>query len=200
MTTRPADGDTGMHLPERAKKFEWNFNTIIQLIGLVVTLAAMLIGGAIGYAALRASDERMQDEITGILTRMSEAEEKAIREDAKAETERKERMKIYQDQLLAVQTQISQIPPLTFNTTRALEAAADGRRATDTLGTKLDTLADNVNKLSSQVMVVTSKLDDLRGSAQKMYFKMPIMKQGMDEKREAFDAAPGTVGAKLARQ
>lgn len=189
-----------MHLPERAKKFEWNFNTIMQLIGLFVTIATMLVCGGIGYAALTSSDAKMQDEITSILNRMAQAEEGARRDDIKAEEARKETNKAYQDQLIAVQAQMAQIPPLSFQSTRALEAAADSRRATDTLGSKLDTVIDNVSKLSSQVMVVTSKLDDLRGSGQKMYFKTPITGPTPNEKREAFDPATNKVRPELARQ
>ncbi|NTF87477.1 hypothetical protein G6L46_10105 [Agrobacterium rhizogenes] len=85
------------------------------------------------------------------------------------------------------QQQVSQIPPLSFQTTRALEATAENKkgieaansridRVVETFGGKLDTAIDNINKVATQVQVLSSKLDDIQGRADKTMFKTPVMR------------------------
>ena len=83
--------------------------------------------------------------------------------------------------------QVSQIGPLSFQTTRALEAAAENKKATEltnaridrvveSLGGKLDTAIDSINKVGTQVQVLSSKLEDMQGRADKTLFRTPIVR------------------------
>lgn len=99
--------------------------------------------------------------------------------------DRKESSKSNQDTLAVMQQQIAQIPPISFQTTRALEATAENKkgieaanaridRVVESFGGKLDTAIDNINKVATQVQVLSSKLDDMQGRADKTIFKMPV--------------------------
>ncbi|MBB3402990.1 hypothetical protein [Rhizobium sp. BK347] len=83
--------------------------------------------------------------------------------------------------------QVSQIGPLSFQTTRSLEAAAENKKATEltnaridrvveSLGGKLDTAIDSINKVGTQVQVLSSKLEDMQGRADKTLFRTPIVR------------------------
>lgn len=90
-------------------------------------------------------------------------------------------------QLTDMQQQIAQITPLTFQTTRATEAGAENKKAieltntridrvVEALGGKLDTMIDSVNKVSTQVQVLSSKLEDMQGKTDKTLFRTPIVR------------------------
>lgn len=87
----------------------------------------------------------------------------------------------------STQQQVSQIPPLSFQTTRALEATAENKkgieaansridRVVESFGGKLDTAIDNINKVATQVQVLSSKLDDMQGRADKTMFRTPVVR------------------------
>lgn len=87
----------------------------------------------------------------------------------------------------STQQQVAQIAPLSFQTTRALEAAAENKkgieaanirtdRVVESFGGKLDTVIDNVNKVATQVQVLGSKLDDIQGRPDKTLFRTPIVR------------------------
>lgn len=103
-------------------------------------------------------------------------------------SDRKDRLKDYQATLTSMQHDIAQIQPLSFQTTRALEAAAENKKATEatndridrvveSFGGKLDSVLDNVAKLSTQVQVLGSKLDDMQGKSQHTEFTLPAMRR-----------------------
>ncbi|NTJ63755.1 hypothetical protein G6M50_36985 [Agrobacterium rhizogenes] len=92
-----------------------------------------------------------------------------------------------QKALDATAQQVSQVGPLSFQTTRALEAAAENKKATEmtnaridrvveSLGGKLDTAIDSINKVGTQVQVLSSKLEDMQGKADKTFFRTPIVR------------------------
>lgn len=83
--------------------------------------------------------------------------------------------------------QVSQIGPLSFQTTRALEAAAENKKAleltnnridrvVESLGGKLDTAIDSINKVGTQVQVLSSKLEDIQGRPDKTLFRTPVVR------------------------
>jgi chromosome segregation ATPase len=85
------------------------------------------------------------------------------------------------------QQQVSQITPLSFQTTRALEAAAENKkgieaanaridRVVESFGGKLDAITESVNKVATQVQVLSSKLDDMQGKADKTLFRTPVVR------------------------
>lgn len=158
-----------MQFPQRSKKFEWNFNTIVMIISMITGLVVTSIGWGITYADMRNDNRDLQKQISEINLR--------IEKDA---TDRKA-------QFSDVQQQLAQIGPLTFQTTRATEAGAENKKAIevtndridrviDTLGKKLDTAIDNINKVGTQVQVLSSKLEDMQGKADKTIFRTPILK------------------------
>ena len=84
--------------------------------------------------------------------------------------------------------QVSQMPSLTFQTARALEAAAENKKATeatneridrviDTFGRKLDTAIDSINKVGTQVQVLSSKFEDAQGKSEKTSFRTSVVRQ-----------------------
>lgn len=106
-------------------------------------------------------------------------------------SDRKDQQKGFQDTLSNVQKDISQIQPLTFQTTRAIEASAENKKATEeglknvndrmdrvveSFGSKLDNVIDTINKVSTQVQVLSSKLDDMQGKSERTTFRMPIVR------------------------
>jgi len=158
-----------MQFPQRSKRFEWNFNTIVTLASMVAGLVVTSVGWGITYADMRNDSRDLQKQISDINTRLDKdaADRKA--------------------QLTDMQQQISQIPPLTFQTTRATEAGAENKKAieltntridrvVESLGGKLDTAIDSINKVGTQVQVLSSKLEDMQGKPDKSIFKMPVMK------------------------
>lgn len=103
--------------------------------------------------------------------------------------DRKDLLKGYQDSMNNMQKDIAQIQPLSFQSTRALEASAENKKTTEegiknvnermdrivgAFSGKLDVLVETVNKVSTQVQVFGSKLDDLQGRSDKTLFRMPV--------------------------
>ncbi len=165
-----------MQFPERSKKLEWNFNTIVTLIGIVTGLIVTSVGWGITYADMRNDNKDLQKQISDINTRLE-----------REASDRKDRLKAYQDQLSGVQQQLAQIAPLSYQVTRATEAGAENKKAIeltndridrviDTLGKKLDTTIDSINKVGTQVQVLSSKLEDLQGKPEKSIFRTPIVR------------------------
>ena len=76
---------------------------------------------------------------------------------------------------------------ISYQMTRATEASAENKKAieltntgidrvVESLGGKLDTMIDSVNKVSTQVQVLSSKLDNIQGKPDKTIFRMPVVK------------------------
>ena len=158
-----------MQLPQRSKKFEWNFNTIVMLVSMVAGLVVTSVGWGITYADMRNDNRDLQKQISEINGRLD-----------KDAADRK-------TQFTDVQQQLAQIAPLTFQTTRAIEAGAENKKAVEltntridhvveSLGGKLDTVIDSVNKVSTQVQVLNSKLEDVQGKPDKTLFRMPVVR------------------------
>ena len=165
-----------MQFPERSKKFEWNFNTVVTVIGIVSGLVVTSVGWGITYANMRndSTDIRkdnadLRKQIADLLVRMDkDGADKNAR-------------------LSDVQQQLAQISPLTFQITRATEAGAENKKAiemtnnridhvVEAIGGKMDTVIDSVNKVSTQVQVLNSKLEDIQGKPDKSMFRMPVVK------------------------
>lgn len=158
-----------MQLPQRSKKFEWNFNTIMTLLSMLAGLVVTSMGWGITYADMRNDNRDLQKQISEMNTRFEKdaADRKA--------------------QFADVQQQLAQMGPLTFQTTRATESSAENKKAieltnvridhvVESLGGKLDTVIDSVNKVSTQVQVLNSKLEDIQGRPDKSVFKMPVVR------------------------
>ncbi|TBY60131.1 hypothetical protein E0H46_31660 [Rhizobium leguminosarum bv. viciae] len=82
---------------------------------------------------------------------------------------------------------VADIAPLTFQTTRAIEGVAENKkgieasnaridRVVESLGGKLDTAIDSINKVATRVEVLSSKLDDAQTRANKTLWRTPIMR------------------------
>jgi len=158
-----------MQFPQRSKKFEWNFNTIVTLGSMIAGLVVTSAGWGITYADMRNDNADLRKQITDVVNRMDKdgADRKA--------------------QIADVQQQLAQIAPLTFQTTRATEAGAENKKAieatndridriVDAFGKKLDTAIDSINKVSTQVQVLSSKFEDSQGKPDKSIFRMPVVK------------------------
>jgi hypothetical protein len=82
---------------------------------------------------------------------------------------------------------VADIGPLTFQTTRALEGVAENKkgieasnaridRVVESLGGKLDTAIESINKVATRVEVLSSKLDDAQVRANKTLWRTPTYK------------------------
>lgn len=92
-----------------------------------------------------------------------------------------------QNDVTNIQSQLPQIAALQFQVTRAVEQIAENReglkqvnmradRIVESLGGKLDTVIDSVNKLATRVEVINSKLED-SARTDRTRFNMPILKR-----------------------
>jgi methyl-accepting chemotaxis protein len=106
-------------------------------------------------------------------------------------SDRKDLLKNYQDTMNSMQKDIAQIQPLTYQSTRALESASENKKATEeglknvntridrvveSFGGKLDNVIDTINKVSTQVQVLSSKLDDAQGKAEHTLYRTPVIR------------------------
>ena len=106
-------------------------------------------------------------------------------------SDRKDLLKNYQDSMNNMQKDIAQIQPLSYQATRALESASENKKATEdglrnvntridrvveSFGGKLDNVIDTINKVSTQVQVLSSKLDDMQGKSEHTMFRTPILR------------------------
>lgn len=164
-----------MHYPEKGK-FEYNLNTWVTLGGVICVMLVTSAGWGITYANMRNDNARLQDQIADVNTRILQES-----------SDRKDLLKGYQETLNSMQKDIAQIQPLSFQTTRALEAATENKKGVEvvndridrvvgSLGGKLDVLVETVNKVSTQVQVLNSKFEDVQGRSDKTLFRMPIVR------------------------
>ncbi len=165
-----------MHFPERSKKFEWNFNTIVTLVGMVVGLLVTSVGWGITYADMRNDNKDLQEQISDIKNRMTQEAE-----------DRKDRLKGYQATLDGMQSRIGEITPLSLNLQRAVEQGAENKasvvetnkridRVVESVGGKLDTLIETINKVATRVEVLGSKIDDANGKTDRSLYRTPIVR------------------------
>lgn len=151
-------GDMTMHL-ERGD-FVWNLNTFAILGTALASIIATAVGWGVIYENMRNGQANLQGQISDINTHLSqEASERKI-------------------ELSTVQQQMNQIPTIEFQVTRALEASAENKKSIEELNSKvvmkLDNLVDQINKVSTQVQVLSSKFDDSQGKPDRTLFRTPI--------------------------
>lgn len=149
-----------MNLPERSKRFEWNFNTLVVVGGLLFATATNIAVASISWNDTKRDIQDIQDKL-------------------KSETERGIKADIDLNRAVA------DIAPLTYQTTRALEGVAENKkgieatnaridRVVESLGGKLDTAIESINKVATRVEVLSSKLDDAQNRASKTTLERPV--------------------------
>lgn len=151
-----------MQLPERSKRFEWNFNTLVVIGGLSFATAANVAVAAIAW------NDTKRD-ITDIQDKLKSETERGIKAD------------------IDLNKAVAEIAPLSYQTTRSIEGVAENKkgieaanaridRVVESLGGKLDTAIESINKVATRVEVLSSKLDDAQERANKTLYKMPIVR------------------------
>lgn len=151
-----------MQMPERSKKFEWNFNTVVIIGGIAFATAANVAVAAIAW------NDTKRDIVD-------------IREKLDSETERGIKADIDLNRAVA------EIAPLQFQQSRMIEQISENKtsvaetnkridRVVESFGGKLDTVIDNVNEVSTQVKVLSSKFDDAQSRSNKTQFRTPVMR------------------------
>jgi hypothetical protein len=158
-----------MHLPERSKRFEWNFNTVVTL-GAVAS--SVLVNVAIVSSIWNDTKRDIRD----------------LQHSVQEETDaRKARGIITDGRFLDLNKAVAEIAPLSFQVTRAIEGGAENKKAVEaansridrvveSFGGKLDTVIDSVNKIATRVEVLSSKLDDAQTRADKTMYRTPILR------------------------
>ncbi|KQV83217.1 hypothetical protein ASC90_21735 [Rhizobium sp. Root1220] len=164
-----------MQFPERSKKLEWNFNTGVTIFGVICGLVVTSIGWGVTYANMRNDNKDLQEQILDIKGRLTQDAE-----------DRKDRLRGYQATLDGMQSRIGEITPLTLNLQRAVEQGSENKmavvetnkridRVVESVGGKLDTLIDTINKVATRVEVLGSKID-ANGKSDKSAYRTPIYK------------------------
>lgn len=157
-----------MHLPQKGK-IEWNLNTWVTLGGVFVGIVVTSTGWGITYANMRNDNEDLRGQIADINERF-----------ATEATERKDRLRQYQQTLDGMQARIGDIAPLSFNVTRTAEQTAENKaviaETNKSFGGKLDALNEGLAKLNTAVQVLSSKLDDIQDRPDKSIFKLRTIK------------------------
>lgn len=160
------DGDQAMQLPQKGK-IEWNLNTWVVIIGAFVATLTNVAVAAISWNDTKRDIKEIQDQV-------------------KAETEaRKARGLVTDGRFDNLNKSVAEIAPLSFQVTRVIEASAENKKAVEaandridrvveSIGGKLDTVIENVNKIATRVEVLSSKLDDAREKADKTKFQQPV--------------------------
>jgi chromosome segregation ATPase len=154
-------GDDSMHLPERSKRLEWNFNTLVVIGGLAFATAANVAVAAIAWNDTKRDILEVQD-------RLQSETERGVRAD------------------IELNKAVSEITPLSYQTTRAIEGVAENKkgieaanaridRVVESLSGKLDTAIESINKVATRVEVLSSKLDDAQTRATKTNWQ-PVLR------------------------
>jgi uncharacterized phage infection (PIP) family protein YhgE len=149
-----------MQFPERSKRFEWNFNTLVVIGGLSFATVANVAVAAIAW------NDTKRD-ITDIQDKLKSETERGIKAD------------------IDLNKAVAEIAPLSYQTTRAIEGVAENKkgieasnaridRVVEALGGKLDTAIESINKVATRVEVLSSKLDDAQTRANKTTFQQPV--------------------------
>ncbi len=156
-----------MQLPERAKRFEWNFNTLVVSGGIILATLTNVAIAAISWNDTKRDIKEIQDQV-------------------KSETEARKARGIVTDGRFAdLNKAVAEIAPLSFQVTRVIENAAENKKAVEaandridrvveSFGGKLDTVIESVNKIATRVEVLGSKLDDQAARTNKTTLQQPV--------------------------
>lgn len=167
--------DKAMDFPKRGS-FEWNFNTIVTMGGILASIIATAVGYGVLAATLTNNDENLRGEILRIHERFQQYD-----------ADRKERVSGFQSDLRAVNQQLTIIPTLTVQLEQARQIAIENKqrieetdrridRVVESIGSKIDTVNENVNKVATRVEVVGSKVDDLKKTDSRTGYNTPILR------------------------
>jgi hypothetical protein len=159
---------TGMNFPEKGR-IEWNLNTIVMIGGIFLATLANVAIAAISWNDTKRDIQEIQEQV-------------------KSETQARQARGLVTDgRFTDLNKAVAEIAPLSFQVTRVIEASAENKkgveaandridRVVESIGGKLDTVIENVNKLATRVEVFGSKLDDQAARTNKTLFRTPIIR------------------------
>jgi chromosome segregation ATPase len=149
---------------------KWNLNSILAVGGASITVVAQIVTFTVLWTNNSRDVLDLNNKVTDINHRLDSQE-----------NDRKDRLKDYTKTLTDMQAQIATIVPMSYRVDQALQQAAENKAANaatnnridkvvESVGAKLDNVLDSVNKLSANVAVIGSKLEDT-AKAQKSNFQ-----------------------------
>jgi chromosome segregation ATPase len=149
---------------------KWNLNSILAVSGASITVVAQIVTFTVLWTNNSRDVLDLNNKVTDINHRLDSQE-----------NDRKDRLKDYTKTLTDMQAQIATIVPMSYRVDQALSQAAENKAANaatntridkvvESVGAKLDNVLDSVNKLSANVAVIGSKLEDT-AKAQKSNFQ-----------------------------
>lgn len=155
-------------LPPRASRFEWNFNTIVTVVGLIVSFGGSMSALGIAYNSITSKQDIMQTQIS---------EEKIVREKRGVQTDARFtaiEQKIPQFEVIALQ--IQRLTELAGQNAKAIEATNDRiQRVVDSQTGKLDAIITSVSTLTTEVRVIQSQIKN-QDRSERTRFPTPAMR------------------------
>lgn len=167
--SQPQGGtDTLMNFPQKGR-IEWDLNTIVMIGGICLATAANIAVAAVSWNDTKRDIQDIQEKV-------------------QAETTARQARGVVTDGRFAdLNKAVAEITPLSFQVTRVIETSSENKKAieaandridrvVESIGGKLDTVIENVNKIATRVEVLSSKLDDAQTRANKTLWRMPIVR------------------------
>ena len=154
---------------EKPKINPAHFIAILATGAVAMVVNGFALGG-VWFNLTNTIDELKKSNVV-LTTELTNARKELSDRFDKEAADRKDREKLYQASMDGMNTQIGQIQPLQYQQTRIIEQMAESKnsivetnkridRVVDSFGGKVDTLIDGVNKLTTRVEVISSKIDD----------------------------------------
>jgi len=155
-----------MNFPERGR-IEWNLNTLVMIGGIFLATLANVAIAAISWNDTKRDIREIQEQV-------------------KAETDARQARGLVTDgRFTDLNKAVAEIAPLSFQVTRVIETSSENKkgieaandridRVVESIGGKLDTVIENVNKIATRVEVLGSKLDDQAARTNKTKFEQPV--------------------------
>ena len=164
-----------MSIARESGPLKWNLNTVLALAGFGLTLLLNIVGGTVLWTNQARDIADVKGQVLDISKRL----------DTEA-ADRKDRIRDFSKIQTDMQTQIAGIVPLSYQVTQSITTGSTNAeaikqtnvridRVVESVGAKLDTVVDALNKLSVTVSVINSKIEDNRPTTQKSVWNQPTI-------------------------
>jgi chromosome segregation ATPase len=164
-----------------------HFIAILGSAFVVVAVNAFALGAV--WVNLNNTIATMQKAQDALSTELNATRNEFNNRFAQESADRKDRQKVYQATLDDMNTRLGQISPLQFQQTQMIEKIAENKtanaetnkridRIADSVSGKLDGIGDVLNKLTTRVEVLNSKMDEAAngGNPKRTLYNTPVVR------------------------